>query len=254
MFEQSILANANRTTRLWSTCLGVAGECMVAGFVVVAPMLWPQVLPRALTSVGIYLPAVPPPPAELKTVTHVVPQHATAAPRPFQVPTSMPPHPAPIVDAVPEPENGPGIPGSVQMGSRNGVVGSPLLADIISSARPAPHYDVPAPHASAPEPPKAPASPARIRVSSVEPGRLLNYVKPAYPPLARAARISGTVELEALIGTDGRLKEVRIKTGNPLLAPAAVDAVKQWVYQPTILNGDPVEVITTVLVTFTLNQ
>jgi protein TonB len=254
MFEQSILANANRTKRFWSTCLGVAGECMVVAFVVVAPMLWPQVLPRALTSVGIYLPTVPAPPAELKTVTHVVPQHATAAPHVFHVPTSMPAHPAPIVDPIPEPENGPAVAGSVQMGSRPGVVGSALLADIISSARPAPHYDAPPPPPVAPDTPKAPGQPTRIRVSSVEPGKLLNYVKPVYPPLAKAARISGTVELEALIGTDGRLKEIRIKTGNPLLAPAAVDAVKQWVYQPTILNGDPVEVITTVLVTFTLNQ
>jgi protein TonB len=92
----------------------------------------------------------------------------------------------------------------------------------------------------------------RIRVSRVEPGKLLQYVKPVYPSLAKAARVAGVVELEAVIAGDGRLKEIHVRNGNPLLVTAAVEAVGQWVYQPTVLNGDPVEVVTSIIVTFTL--
>ena len=77
--------------------------------------------------------------------------------------------------------------------------------------------------------------------------------EPSYPPLARQARVSGTVQLEGVIGTDGRLKELRVVSGHPLLARAALEAVSQWVYKPTLLNGRPVEVIAPITVTFRLN-
>jgi protein TonB len=77
---------------------------------------------------------------------------------------------------------------------------------------------------------------------------------PAYPPLARQARVAGTVRLEAIIGADGRIRQLRLVSGHPLLAPAALDAVRQWVYAPTLLNKQPVEVLTTVDVHFTLAQ
>jgi protein TonB len=72
--------------------------------------------------------------------------------------------------------------------------------------------------------------------------------------LARNMRIQGTVELSSVIGVDGRLKELRVLSGHPLLAGAAIDAVKQWIYEPTYLNGDPVEVIAPITVTFKLNE
>jgi protein TonB len=77
--------------------------------------------------------------------------------------------------------------------------------------------------------------------------------EPQYPPLARQARVSGIVQLEGVIGIDGRLKELRIVSGHPLLAHAALQAVSQWIYKPTTLNGDPVEVIAPITVTFRLN-
>ena len=77
--------------------------------------------------------------------------------------------------------------------------------------------------------------------------------EPPYPPLARQARVSGIVELEGVIGTDGHLRELRIVSGHPLLAHAALQAVSQWIYKPTTLNGDPVEVIAPIRITFTLN-
>ena len=81
---------------------------------------------------------------------------------------------------------------------------------------------------------------------------LIYQIKPAYPPLARMTRTHGIVVLEAVIARDGSINTLRVVSGHPLLTEAALDAVKQWKYRPTTLNGDPVEVITTITVTFTL--
>jgi protein TonB len=75
-----------------------------------------------------------------------------------------------------------------------------------------------------------------------------------YPPLAKEARISGVVRLNAIIGKDGTVQDLTIASGHPLLVPAAMEAVKQWVYQPTLLNGQAVEVVTQIEVNFTLSQ
>ena len=77
-------------------------------------------------------------------------------------------------------------------------------------------------------------------------------VKPVYPPIAQSARVSGVVIIEATIGTDGRVKEAKVLRSIPLLDQAALDAVKQWQFTPTLLNGVPVPVIMTVTVNFTL--
>jgi len=100
-------------------------------------------------------------------------------------------------------------------------------------------------------PPKA----QRIRVSgNVQAARLVKTVQPVYPSLAKQARISGTVTLHAIISTDGRVLSLEVLSGHPMLTQAAMDAVRQWEYQPTLLNGEPVEVDTTIEVVFTLNQ
>ena len=75
-----------------------------------------------------------------------------------------------------------------------------------------------------------------------------------YPQLARQARVSGVVMIAALISREGNIASLQVKSGHPLLVPAAVEAVKQWRYQPTLLNGDPVEVATEISVHFTLQQ
>jgi len=77
--------------------------------------------------------------------------------------------------------------------------------------------------------------------------------KPQYPPLARQARIQGTVRFNAIIGKDGNIANLTLVSGHPLLVPAATAAVKQWVYKPTLLNGEPVEVVTVIDVNFTLS-
>ena len=103
--------------------------------------------------------------------------------------------------------------------------------------------------------PPGPEGTNRIRVSTeVQEAKLMNKVIPAYPPLARQARIQGTVKLHAIIGTDGTIEWLEAVEGHPLLIQAAMDAVKQWRYKPTLLEGAPVEVETYIDVIFTLGD
>ena len=115
---------------------------------------------------------------------------------------------------------------------------------------------------AAPPPPPPPAKvegkppvPQRIRVgANVQAANLIHKVTPVYPPLARQARIQGTVRFTAIIGKDGTIQNLQLVTGHPLLVAAAQEAVKQWQYKPTLLNGEPVEVVTQIDVNFTLSQ
>ena len=93
--------------------------------------------------------------------------------------------------------------------------------------------------------------PAPIRVGgNIQAARLTNQMMPVYPEEASEERIAGTVRLEATITREGTIKELRVLEGHPLLVEAALEAVRQWRYQPTLLNGMPVEVLTSVLITF----
>jgi protein TonB len=90
--------------------------------------------------------------------------------------------------------------------------------------------------------------------ASVQNSKLVNRVNPVYPDLARQAHVEGAVRLMVVIGKDGRVNHIEVNSGHPLLVPAAMDAVRQWQYQPTLLNGQPVEVKTDVEVTFSLGN
>jgi protein TonB len=94
-----------------------------------------------------------------------------------------------------------------------------------------------------------PIAPVRVGGSIREPSKV-RHVPPAYPEIARAARVQGTVVLECLLTPEGRVEGVRVVSGHPLLSPAAAAAVGQWLYRPTLLNGVPVPVVMTVTVTF----
>ena len=127
-----------------------------------------------------------------------------------------------------------GVPGGIPGGQMGGVIGG-----IISSTPVAV--------------PKV-ATPQRVRVSQgVSQGLLVRKVNPTYPPLARQARIQGTVILRAVISKDGSIENLQLVSGHPMLAPAAIEAVRQWKYKPYLLNGEPVEVDTEVQVNFTLS-
>jgi protein TonB len=105
----------------------------------------------------------------------------------------------------------------------------------------------------APPPPPPPPQITRTKVGGqVQEAKILARPNPVYPPLARQARIQGKVQLHAIIDKGGRVSELQVVSGHPLLVKAALDAVQNWRYQPTILNGQPVEVDTTIDVNFVL--
>ena len=94
---------------------------------------------------------------------------------------------------------------------------------------------------------------AAVEINTPGP-KLIRQVHPVYPSDAKAARISGAVKLSAIIAADGTIKKLEVISGHPLLVPAALEAVRQWVYQPTLLNGNPVDVSTQISVSFTLSE
>ena len=109
----------------------------------------------------------------------------------------------------------------------------------------------------APIQPPRPAPPVQkvvLRSEGVMAGQLIHQVQPRYPEIARDMHLSGGVHLQAIIGTDGRVRDLEILDGNPILTRAAVEAVRQWRYKPTLLNGAPVEVETFITVNFVLSQ
>jgi protein TonB len=132
--------------------------------------------------------------------------------------------------------------------------GNPFLSTLfdpnsgIAGPPPAP----PAPPSPLPPPvPSVKASPYR-QGGKVQTANLIHQVNPVYPQIARQTRIQGVVVMEAVISKEGSVESLRVISGHPLLLQAAIDAVKQWKYRPTLLNGEPVDVVTTITVTFTL--
>jgi protein TonB len=105
--------------------------------------------------------------------------------------------------------------------------------------------------ALAPAPPLPRLAP-KPRVSAMMDGYLTRRVQPDYPYLAKQARVQGPVEMAAVISKQGAIENLQVLSGNPMLIPAALVAVKQWRYRPYILNGDPIEVDTRITVTFVL--
>ncbi|HTU33090.1 MAG TPA: energy transducer TonB [Candidatus Acidoferrum sp.] len=102
--------------------------------------------------------------------------------------------------------------------------------------------------------PVPPAQTVVYRSEGVMAGQLVHQVQPQYPEIARSIHLSGTVRLQAVVGIDGTVRDVEVLDGNPLLTRAAVDAVRQWRYRPTLLNGLPVEVETYITVNFVLSE
>jgi protein TonB len=89
---------------------------------------------------------------------------------------------------------------------------------------------------------------------NVQQAKLISQPKPVYPPEAKQAHVSGIVHLSAVIGKEGNVINLAVIDGHPLLVPSAMEAVRQWVYRTTLLNGEPVEVITRIDVNYTLSD
>jgi len=216
-------------------------EVALVGGLMLIPVIYTEAFPRAALS-GMVL--APPPPAG-PPVRGEIPNRPNRRIAGRQLLTSPVRIPNIIAatqdkpDGVPE---APALVGSVP-GGLPGVIG--VVPYAIGSIGPTP----PPPPTS--DNPKPKRSPFRVG-GQVEAAKLIFQVKPEYPPLAKMARIQGTVRLEALISTDGTIQKLRVLAGHPLLMKAAIDAVAHWRYQPTLLNGDPVEVVTEIDVNFTL--
>jgi protein TonB len=251
MFEQAVLSNCTSGRRAWATGLGVTIESVLVGAAVLFPMLWPQALPRPQALIALLEPVAPPAPVH-QTAAAQRPRviRENLRPQVLLLPIHVPPRPV-MIDDPPAEIGVVGMPDGIGIGQANGP-GLGLITGILERARTTP---LPRIEAAAPPARPTPAAPVRIRPGGqVKMARLVHRVEPIYPSLARNMRVQGTVELSSVIDVDGRLKELRVLSGHPLLAGAALDAVKQWIYEPTYLNGDPVEVIAPIIVTFKLNQ
>jgi protein TonB len=253
MFEQAVLA-APPSHRLFGTFAGVTCQAIFVGGLILIPMVFPDVLPGVKSMVWITSPGPPPPPpAPGVTVRPHTMAAATHRFCPLCAPLSIPKKIAIVVDDPPEISNGPGVAGMEGFGFGHDGAGPGVLSSIwkdVPSFVPAP----PVAQAVTPKPvPIVPAKPQQVTGGLVKMANPIHRVEPAYPALAKQARVQGTVEIDAVIAVDGHLREIRVKSGPALLVKAATDAVRQWVYEPTTLNGVPVEVVGVILVTFRLN-
>lgn len=243
MFEQSLVVDTGQGRKGWTFAASMAGELLAVTALMLLPLLYTQALP-IVQAVAVRLPAppLPPAPAPERPASTVRPRQET--PRIFtgvEAPRRIPDRVAMLIDqpAAPMPPGAsPGVPGGI------GEAMPPALA-----------IPIPAPPKPVAES-KAPAAPRKPLVvgGNVQEAKLLKRVIPAYPALARAARISGTVKLVGVIAADGTIQQLQVVSGHPLLVRAALEAVRQWVYRPTLLNGAPVEVIAPIDVVFTLAQ
>ena len=241
MFEDSLLEHAGRmkTRKPVTVIISFVGQSMLMAILVLIPLIYTEALPRRELMTFLMAPPPPPPPPPPPAPPAKVRVAPRVAPKPQEMmqPKAIPKQVAIIVEE-PLPPPGPvgGVVGGLGIIDTGGGA-SGLLSGII-----------------APPPPPPPPQ-ERIRVGgNVQSARLVNQPRPVYPALARQARIQGTVRLEAVISKDGHIEELTVVSGHPLLIKAAQDAVLQWQYEPTLLNGVAVEVITTIDVNFTMGR
>jgi protein TonB len=242
MFEDSLLESGGRNSKLhrrgpWATVFSFIIQAALVGVLVLIPLIYTEALPKQQLMgylVAPPPPPPPPPPPAAAPVVKVVRPVTEINNGQLKAPTAIPKKIAMITEEAPPTSlGGFGVQGGVAGGSVGGVLGS-----IVQSAPTAV--------------PKA-ATPQRVKVSQgVTSGLLVRKVQPTYPPLAKQARISGSVVLQAVIGKDGSIQNLRAVSGHPMLIQSAIDAVRQWKYKPYFLNGEPVEVDTQVTVNFTL--
>jgi len=241
MFEQSLLANPAGTRKTATFAASLTAQILVAGVLVVAPLFYHDVLPAF--RVPAYVPTLtvwrPPEPPIAATSTPAR-SSALAMPnpsRPFVVLHSDYPQTTfAVVDF-----DAPALPAT-----------STISALPIGGSSDLPRLERPPVAANKPEIVKpVPEAPVRVG-GNVQSAKLTKQVVPVYPRPALQMRISGTVQLLGIIAKDGTIQRLQVLSGHPLLRQAAIDAVSQWVYRPTILNGQPVEVEAPIDVIFTL--
>jgi len=214
--------------------LSLAAHAVALIVLIVVPLVATDVLPlpsqfRAVVLETPELPAEPP-----KPIPPAPTPQATAAPNPNAAPLEAPSSITPEPPVRPPTDFADAAPGSTVSGPPFGDIGDDRASGLT--------------------PPPAPTPRAPVRVGgTIRPPVKIDDVAPVYPPIALAARKQGLVIIQATIGLDGRVIDAQVLKSEPLLDQAALDAVRQWRYTPTQLNGEPVAVIMTVTVSFRLN-
>ncbi|HSY12705.1 MAG TPA: TonB family protein [Verrucomicrobiae bacterium] len=243
MFEDSLVESGGKikTRRGATTTISFILEFLFLGVLVLLPLIFTENLPAKQLMTMLTAPPPPPPPPPPPAAAPVIVKKIQSELDNGQLrtPTAIPKKIQMIKEDEPPPSAGPagvvgGVPGGVPGGAMGGVLGS-VMSSVPTAV------------------PKV-ATPQRVRVSQgVSQGLLVHKVTPQYPPLAKQARIQGVVVLQALIGKDGSIQNLHVVSGHPMLTNAALEAVKEWKYKPYYLNGEPVEVETTINVNFSLS-
>ncbi|MFZ0952811.1 MAG: energy transducer TonB [Candidatus Sulfotelmatobacter sp.] len=229
-----------------ATLASFALQCLMIGVLLLLPLYFTQELPKSqLLTFLIAPPPPPPPPPAAQQAAKIMKQIQSdlLSGGELRTPTRIPER----VQMIKEEEAPPplpggggvvgGVPGGIPGGQLGGVIGG--IVNATSSLAYVPKLQ--------------PVVPQRIRISQgVTSGLLIHKTEPSYPALARSARIQGNVVLRAIIDKAGNIQDLQLVSGHPMLVPAAIEAVKQWRYRPYLLNGQPVEVDTTITVIFTL--
>ncbi len=245
MFDDLVesTVTSKKTNKAWTMAVSMVLQVAILFVLILIPLIYTEALPRTMLTTLLVAPPPPPPPPPPPVAAQVV--RVKPVERLMQAGKLVSPRAIPKEIAIIKEEELPpdvgigvtgGVPGGVPGGQAGGVIGG-VIGGVVGNV---------------PPPPKAMQ---RIRQGgNVQAARLINRVQPTYPPLARQARIQGTVRLHAIIAKDGTVQQLEVLSGHPLLVQSALDAVRQWRYQPTLLNGEPVEVDTTIDVIFSLNQ
>jgi protein TonB len=234
MFDQLVVSGEMQAThKPWAVTLSAIVQVLILGVLILIPLIYTEALPKGMLNTFLVAPAPPPPPPPPQPIVKAVKAPKIINIQKMTAPTVIPKNIAVVKDEAPV----------IYTNNSDGVAGGTgnVLGGLIGSGP------------AGPPPPPKPATPSRIRVGgNVEAASLINKVTPIYPPIAKTAHVSGTVVLHAIISKDGSIQELQYVSGPPLLMKSAMDAVKEWRYKPTMLNGDPVEVDTTIDVVFTL--
>ena len=242
MFNQTFVDGTQKTRRPYTIFLSLLCQLFALGILILIPLVFTKALPNAqlknlLVAPSPPRPTPPQPPVEKKAPKVAVSQfHAGRLLAPRVIPKQV----NPIQDSAPAPDIV--MPNAANGGFEPGVTS---LLNSTTGEAPPPPTKIPAP--------KPTSGPMKIGGNVAE-ANLVHRVQPIYPPLAKSARIQGTVEFTAIISKEGNIEHLQLVRGHPLLVNAASEAVKQWKYKPTLLNGQPVEVLTDIFVYFTLSS
>lgn len=244
IFGHSLLEQSLRRRSRWPAVLAYLSEAIAVALVLLAPILSSQGLPQL---------SAPRPVVPMGTVSQPVEAPNSGPVRGPVTPVTrniliFAAHPANTVSAQQiSAENSDALPPCT---GPNCVVGANSIGDPNSSLPPS--FFTAATPVRPPAPPSKPHAPVRLSVMNL--GQLIHRVDPTYPQIAIAAHVQGPVQLAALIARDGTIENLRVLSGHPMLAQAALDAVRQWRYRPYVLDGEPVEVETQITVNFVLGQ